>query len=402
MTNSLLIVFLKELKEVLRDRKTLVFMLLLPTVAVPLLINAMLSFIVRMHEKAATEIIPYAIIGAQNLPELADRFEANDGFKSFFVASEEALPDAIDQKTIKLGVVIPDDASETLAENGQTKITLYYNNASATRSVRKRAGDVIEAFSHDQRAARLEEMGLSADQQVPLIQPVTIKDHGTADMREVMGEQLGGMLPYLFILFCFLGALYPAIDLAAGEKERGTLETLLLTPVPRSNLVLGKFLVIFSTGFTAAILSLLALGVWIAFKGRAVTGILGEVLGSVSTSDLLLVAAMLIPIAAMFAAVLLSISIYAKSFKEAQSYATPINFLVIIPAFVGLLPGVELNWTFAMFPIANASLAIKELVKGTIDYSMLFVIFSSSIVIAAALLLFCAKWFERESVLFRE
>jgi len=160
--------------------------------------------------------------------------------------------------------------------------------------------------------------------------------------------------------------------------------------------------VIFTTGFTAAILSLLSLGVWIAIKGKEVTGILGEVLGSVGVSDLLLIAAMLVPIAAMFAAVLLSISIYAKSFKEAQSYATPFNFLVIIPAFVGLLPGVELNWTFAMIPIANISLAIKELVKGTIDYSMLIVIFASTTVIAAALLAFCTKWFERESVLFRE
>ena len=104
----------------------------------------------------------------------------------------------------------------------------------------------------------------------------------------------------------------------------------------------------------------------------------------------------------MFAALLLSISVYAKSFKEAQAYATPLNFLIIIPAVIAILPGVELDWTWAMVPITNISLAIKELIKGTMNYEMFIAILGSSTLIAGALLWFCTKWFDREGVLFRE
>jgi sodium transport system permease protein len=193
--------------------------------------------------------------------------------------------------------------------------------------------------------------------------------------------------------------------LGAGEKERGTLETLLLAPIPRYQIVLGKFLVIFTTGVTAALLCLTSLGVMLAVKVQEITGELGElgeVIASVSVVDLVLIAAMLIPAAAMFAALLLSVSIYAKSFKEASAYCGPLNFLVIMPAFIAMLPMVKLDWYWAMVPITNISLAIKELIKGTMNYEMLIAILGSSVVIAGAFLFFCTRWFEREAVLFRQ
>jgi sodium transport system permease protein len=118
--------------------------------------------------------------------------------------------------------------------------------------------------------------------------------------------------------------------------------------------------------------------------------------------DLLLIAAMLIPTAAIFAALLLSISIYARSFREASTYCGPLNLVMLLPAFIALLPGVQLDWIWALVPITNITLAIKELVKGTMDYAMLVAILGSSVVIAGALLFFCTKWFEREAVLFRQ
>ena len=139
-----------------------------------------------------------------------------------------------------------------------------------------------------------------------------------------------------------------------------------------------------------------------AAKSGAVGGMIGEVLQSIGTGDLLLIAVMLLPLAAVFAAMLLSISIYAKSFKEAQSYAAPLQMLMILPAFVAMLPGVELDWGTAMIPVTNVSLAIKELIKGTMDPTLLVAILGSSTALAVGLLVFCARWFEREDVLFRQ
>lgn len=403
MRLSILTIYLKDMKEILRDRKTLIFMLLLPTLVVPVLMNVMIGFISRAEKKARTETLSFAIFGAEFLPELADAFTEEEGFEKVNIPAPEAIESAISENQIKFGLVIPQEVREQFESGEQVTVQLYYNNASVASKVKDRAGKVIEEVGKRWRSNRLAGLGLdTAEKRENLLSPITIEEHGTANMREVLGERLGGMLPYLFIIFCFMGAMYPAIDIGAGEKERGTLETLLLAPIRRNRVVLGKFFVIFTTGLTAALLSLTSIGLMLAVKGQEVTGPLGEVIESISVVDLVLIGAMLIPTAAIFASLLLSVSIYAKSFKEASSYCGPLNFLVIIPAFVGLLPWVELDWIRAMVPITNISLAIKELVKGTMNYHMLVAILGSSFIIAGALLVFCTKWFEREAVLFRE
>lgn len=391
------------MKEVLRDRKTLIFMVALPTIVVPVLMNIMIGFIVRAEKKAQTETLTFAIFGAEHLPDLASAFSEEEGFEKVNISTQEAIVSAIEENQIKFGLVIPQTTREQFERGEQVAVKFYYNNASVTSKVKNRAGKVIREFGERYRSERLAGLGLDTPQeQEHLLNPVTIEEHNTADMREVLGERVGGMLPYLFIIFCFMGALYPAIDLGAGEKERGTLETLLLAPIPRYQIVLGKFFVIFTTGVTAALLCLTSLGFMLATKGQEITGELGDVIASVSVVDLVLIAAMLIPTAAMFAALLLSVSIYAKSFKEASAYCGPLNFLAIVPAFIAMLPIVKLDWYWAMVPITNISLAIKELIKGTMNYEMFIAILGSSVVIAGAFLFFCTRWFEREAVLFRQ
>lgn len=403
MRLNILTIYLKEMKEVLRDRKTLIFMVALPTLVVPLLMNVMIGFIVKAEKKAQMETLTFAIFGGEHLPDLANAFSEEKGFEKVNIPTQEAIASAIEENKIKFGLVIPQTAPEQFERGEQVAVQFYYNNASVTSKVKNRAGKVIRVFGERYRSERLASLGLDTPQeQEHLLNPITIEEHNTADMREVLGERVGGILPYMFIIFCFMGAMYPAIDLGAGEKERGTLETLLLAPIPRYQIVLGKFFVIFTTGVTAALLCLTSFGVMLAVKVQEITGELGEVIASVSVVDLVLIAAMLIPTAAMFAALLLSVSIYAKSFKEASAYCGPLNFLVIMPALIAMLPIVKLDWYWAMVPITNISLAIKELIKGTMNYEMLIAILGSSVVIAGALLFFCTRWFEREAVLFRE
>jgi sodium transport system permease protein len=403
MRLSIPIIYLKELKEVLRDRKTLIFMVLLPTIVVPMLMNLMIRFIAKAEKKASTETLTYAVFGADNLPDLAGAFTENKGFKKVDVPSQEDIESAIEENKIKFGLVIPPTAHKQIETDEQVKVDFYYSDVSVASKVKNRTKKIIQELSDKYRSERLKKLGLDTTQkQDDLLNPIILEEHNTANLRAMLGERVGGILPYIFIIFCLMGAMYPAIDLGAGEKERGTLETLLLAPIPRYQIVLGKFFVIFTTGVTAALLCLTSIGVMIATKAEQVPGELRDVIASISVVDLALIAAMLIPTAAMFAALLLSISIYAKSFKEASSYCGPLNFLVIAPAFIAMLPIVKLDWYWAMVPITNISLAIKELIKGTMNYEMLIAILGSSFLIAGAFLLFCTKWFERESVLFRE
>lgn len=398
MRSGILTVFRKELLEVSRDRRTLFFMIAMPLLLIPLLIQVTTDFMADAEKEAASATLDYAIFGDEGLPELAQALASTPGFAAAPLSDPAEIPAAVADERIDLAlVVLP------ATEGGQHTVELHYNNAPITSKVKSRTKQVLEGLGSELRRARLEGLGITEiSVQQAVIEPVVMVERGTAPMREVLGERIGGMLPYLFIIFCFLGAMYPAIDLAAGEKERGTLETLLLVPIARHQVVLGKFLVVFTAGVVAAVLSLTGLGGWLAMQGGELGGDLGDVMSAIGPTDLALIAAMLVPTAAIFASLLLGISIYAKSFKEAQSYIAPLNMLVILPAFLAMLPGVELDWKTASIPIVNISLAIKELIKGTMDYSMMVAILGSSTVLAAALLWASTWWFGREDVLFRQ
>lgn len=398
MRSNILTVFRKELLEVSRDRRTLIFMIAMPLLLIPLLIQITTDFVADAEQEAASATLDYAIFGGEQLPGLAPALASTPGFAAATLDDPAGIQAAIDDGRLDLALVV-----QPPGPGGQHVVELWYDNAPISSKVQSRTKVVLEGLGSDLRRARLAERGIDdPTEQQGVIEPVVMQPHGTAPMREVMGERVGGMLPYLFIIFCFMGSMYPAIDLAAGEKERGTLETLLLVPIPRGQVVLGKFLVVFTAGVVAALLSLVGLGGWLWWRSAELGGDLGAVLAAIGAADLLLIAAMLVPTAAIFASLLLGISIYAKSFKEAQSYIAPLNMLVILPAFLAMLPGIELDWTTASIPITNISLAIKELIKGTMDLSMLVAILGSSTLLAGALLWAATWWFGREAVLFRQ
>ena len=395
-------VFFKEMKDVLRDRKTLLLMIVLPIVVVPLLLNLLIGFVIKKEQEAKTEVLEYVVFGDESAPELAKTFEAANGFNKVTLGSPDELIAAIREDRIDFGLVIPEKTAAQLSGQEQASIVLHFDNASMGSKVEDRVQDLVEKFNNGLTAARLAKLGVPPGQkQKSLLEPVRLRKQGTGKIREVIGDRIGGMVPYFFIAFCFMGVVYPAIHLGAGEKERGTLETLLLAPIPRHQVVLGKFLAVFCGGIIAVLLNLASLGTWLAIKAGELRGIIGTLIGSIDLLDLVLLALMLIPVAAMFAALLLSISIFARNSAEASTLISPFGIVLIVPAALAMLPGVELNWFWASVPVTNVSLAMKELLKGTMDYTMLLAIFASSTLIAGGLLFFCAKWFNRESVLFR-
>ena len=395
-------VFFKEMKDVLRDRKTLLLMIALPIVVVPLLLNLLIGFVIKKEQEAKTEVLEYVVFGDEFAPELAKTFVAANGFKKVALGSPDELVAAIREDRIDFGLVIPEKTAAQLSGQEQASIELHFDNASMGSKVEDRVQDLVEKYNDGLTAARLAKLGvLSGQKQKSLLEPVRLRKQGTGKIREVIGDRIGGMVPYFFIAFCFMGVVYPAIHLGAGEKERGTLETLLLAPIPRHQVVLGKFLAVFCGGIIAVLLNLASLGTWLAIKAGELRGIIGTLIGSIDLLDLVLLALMLIPVAAMFAALLLSISIFARNSAEASTLISPFGIVLIVPAALAMLPGVELNWFWAWVPVTNISLAMKELLKGTMDYTMLVAILTSSTLIAGGLLFFCAKWFNRESVLFR-
>lgn len=239
-----------------------------------------------------------------------------------------------------------------------------------------------------------------------LVRPFDIEQQNVAPPEKVGGAVLGGLVPYFIILLCLTGAMYPAMDLTAGEKERGTIETILCSPVSRTHLVLGKFLMVLTASIATAVLSIISMAVSFGVGKELLLGVAhgaaDEVLQVTITGKAIVsIFIMVLPLAVFFSAALLAISLFAKSFKEAQSYLSPLMIVVVLPAVAALLPGVELSTPLALVPVLNTSLVSKEIITGTYHWNYIALIFVSSCVYATAALWFAVKLFQREDVLFR-
>ena len=387
-------VYLKELRDSLRDRRTLLSTIVIPTLIMPAIVLSAGTITYKVVNKAREEIPSVMVLGGADSPVIRAALEANKSIK--LVPPTTDWKQRIIDKNLRAAVELPPGFDATLGR-GEPATVKIYNYESELRS--GFAVNELRRFFTEYRdkivAARLAAQGLPAS----LIKPFEIRSANVAPPEKVGGNVIGGIIPYFFIILCFTGAMYPAIDLTAGEKERGTMETILCSPVARTDLVVGKFLLVLTASLSTVMFSLLSMGATFVLGGALLAQ--GATLPALDPLGLLAVVAMVLPVAVLFAAVLMTISLFAKSHKEAQSYVSPLIIVVILPAMMAMLPGVELNTRLALVPILNISLVSKELVSGVWHWHYLALIFGSSCLYAGAALALCVRMFNRESVLFR-
>lgn len=397
-------VYFKELTELLRDKKTLIFVILLPILIFPVLFGIVGLVMATTTSKAMEEQHRYVIINEQQAPEFAEALFYHKNFKKVdtTLSSEQELVAAIRNNEFDVALVIPADFASRKAAVQQTEWQLIYNRSSQLDFMYNYFDELLTSYTAELQRATLSQLGVDPANLTAIIKPVELTRVNTAEQRENLGESMGAILAYALVLLCLSGAMYPAVDMGAGEKERGTLETLLICPVSRTAIVLGKFLTVLTTALMTALITVVSLGVWGAIiSAFADLSKVSEALASITVLDLVLMFSLLLPTAAIFASLLLAISIYARTFKEAQNYMSPLTILVIVPLMVAMAPGMELNASTALIPLTNIALAIKELLKGTADYGLLALIFASTTALAGALIAFCVHWFQQEKVLFR-
>ena len=397
--SNVAIVYRKELTEWLRDRRTLISTVLVPLLAFPVLMVGMTSLMAVMMSKAEKEIPQVMIIHAENSPELAAALQASKDLE--IVPYADDWKDEISNKQIRAAIDIPSGFDASL--NSKSPLTVqidYYQGEVKSEYGANHVDDALKAYRDSFVKKTLEAKNLPDS----LISPFKLEKNNVAPPEKVSGAALGGLLGYMVILLSMTGAIYPAIDLTAGEKERGTMETILSSPLSRVDLVLGKFFLVLSASLCTAILSIISMGTSfylvghsnaMAKKDAAVFQL------HIGLPTVLSVFLMALPLAVLFAAALLTIALFAKSYKEAQSYLTPMTFIVVIPAVASLLPGFDLNPKLALVPILSTSLVCKEIVAGTFHWNYILLILLSSSVYAAAALFIAVKMFQRESVLFR-
>jgi sodium transport system permease protein len=389
-------VFRKEMIDTLRDRRTLVFMIVIPLLLFPTLFRVMFAVQRNQAEKAQSKNLRVVCIdntGGRFTRMLGER----DDITLVPGVPGDSVPALIRADSLDGAFVFSTTFADDVAEMKPARLDFYYKSADDSQIIRDRlraVADELEEQILDERFQRLE-----FDRAI--VDAVDLRVHNVATMEEQVGRTVGGMLPYMFIIFCFIGAMYPAIDLGAGEKERGTMETLLTAPVNRFHILLGKFGVVVLSGLLSATVSMV--GLFVAFKqSKEIPAEFVDVIVRILGWDTIaLVLSLLIPLTIFFAGVLLSVSLAARSFKEAQSMISPLNIAVVLPAAIGMIPGVNMTYATALIPILNVSLATKEIIAGTIRTPHLVLVYVSLITLAIASLWGSAWWFRRESTIFR-
>lgn len=408
---NILTVYLKELRDTLRERRTIITMFVIPTLVMPVIILGFGSVASRLVRQARAETPTLMILGAAESPAI--RAALADSGRFAIQPTTGDVRTRISDKSLRAAVDLPDDFDALLArgENARVRILFYEGELKSGFA----AGE-LDRFFRDYRErtvrARLESRNVPPG----LLQPFEVSRQNVAPPEKVGGAIIGGMIPYIIILLCFTGAMYPAMDLTAGEKERGTMETILCTPVGRTELVLGKFLMVLTASLSTVVLAGLStaitfpLGGMLFTRGGGGTGaaaaesaraMSGGTLPLIDPLGLIASFAMVLPVAVLFAAGIFTIALFAKSYKEAQSTVSPLVVVVILPALAAMLPGVELNAKLALVPILNVALACKELVSGTFNWGLLALIFGSTCAYAAAALALAVRMFNREDVIFR-
>ncbi len=233
------------------------------------------------------------------------------------------------------------------------------------------------------------------------IAPMMVREVDVASAEKRGGFMLGQIIPIILILMTMTSAIYPAIDLTAGERERGTLETLMVCPIPVVEIMAGKFLVVATISLIGAILNLSSMGLTLHFGGFHEALSMGADT-VIPLAVLPLILLFLVPLAVFFSALMLAVCSFARTFKEAQNYITPVIISVLVPAGLAALPGSELQGTMMVLPVANMVLLTREMLLGNADAGVIIAVLLSTCLYAATAVAVAVRVFGQEAVLFAD
>ncbi|MBO0862665.1 MAG: ABC transporter permease [Chloracidobacterium sp.] len=387
---SIKLIYLKEILDLLRDRRTIFSMLVLPLLVIPLIFLGGNYFLSRSINRAQDKQFDLALKQEIGLEGITTSLE-HAGFK---VRPSDNPRRAVENKETEFGV-------DVSGEGNSPAVSIYADQSQFEAMV---ASGRIEAALNKLKEARVKNELQRAGVPERILTPFTVEKVNTAPPRKMSGMFIGAMTGYMFVTFMLMGAMYPAIDMTAGEKERRTMEMLLSAPAARGEIVLGKILVAITASFITSVLTIISFRASGLFGMKSIRSggqpqLLMEIPHDAKTFALIFVS--IIPMAILSATLMIAIATMAKSYKEAQSYLTPLLLVAVIPAMVSLVPGVKLNAVIALIPIVNFSQLIKELMLGDWSWTGFTVTLISNLVYAAIAFTAAVMVFKNERILFR-
>jgi sodium transport system permease protein len=394
MNHPILVIWFKELLDTLRDRRTLVAMIIAPILLTPLLVVLPQRLLAEQRKAQENAVVKVAVAGAEHAPALIESLRAS---RKVEVIESSNPEEAIRARRATIGLIIPEGFEASLAQGQIPEVSILSDQSKFTQSLQAaRVEILVRAYTQTIVAQRLTARGVD----VGVLTPFKIDSQNIASAQQMGGAFLAMMLPMFIVLWGLVGGMYTAIDVTAGEKERLTLEPLLVSPTSRTQIVLGKLLAIVATSFVSLALSVLSM--LVAFQIAPPDYGAGAMSFSVAPQTVLLILLAAFPITLMFGALEIAICLFARSFKEGQNYIVPLQFVVIIPAMaIMFLPDLALPAVTYTVPIFGAVVILRDLLLDTARAPEFGIMLGSSVVYAALCVALAVYQFRQERVLFR-
>ncbi len=392
----------KEMLDIFRDKKTMIIMVLVPLFLYPCMMLGMMLIMSNISKESLEKTYQVGIVQcveAETIQQLL--LDDKDEYEYFFEVSVydslQACEDALNAKEIDTFISV----SET--EDGRTSFEVgYFSSVADSVSASDYAEEILRGYRDGLRNDLIEEQFEDYEK---VLNPIVVSNRNVATIEESTGSIFGYIIPFMLITSILMGAIYPAIDVTAGERERGTLETMMTLPIKSSEMMFSKFMAVSTIAVMSALLNLLSMflvGIYMYDSMQLANTAFGDMnlLQFVPSVIALLVC---MPIFAMFAsAVCLSICIFAKSFKEANNYSTPILLVFMFASMAGMLPNLTLTTKTALIPIVNVALFIKAVFELQFNWTNIILVLVSNIVYSVAAVMLMSKLFSSEDVLFGE
>jgi sodium transport system permease protein len=391
------IVFGKELRETLRDRRVLLAVVVSPLLVTPFIMALMFFFFGQKIINEEKELLDVALVEGSSLPVLRQLVEADETLVVSVLDTQTDAETAIQNRSIRSALILPESAAEDLEAAGTVDLTLIFDSSNEkSATAQRRFRQAINQFSEDTVQVRLKQRDIDPE----LLDPIRVNGTDLASETAKSGFFLGIILPYIVILTASFGGMTSAFDLIAGEKEKGTLETLLVSPASRREIIVGKLGTVCVVSVIAGLCSIAGLIATLEFGGRVAGDFLPNGI-SISYSSIGAMLLAIIPLTLTTSALLLVISAFARNPKEAQAYVFPFMIVIIVPAMLSFVLPAESGLALSLVPILNTAMVMKQVLTGLIRLDFILLATTSSFIYAGIALRLVVSLFERESILFR-
>lgn len=390
----------KEILDILRDKKTLIMMVAVPLLLYPLLLIGMTLVMTAMME-SQEETMHQVGISAE-YAQVADCLEAiyEKEKEELGVELEFVLAQAGEEEKVRGEADAWIELTET-EENGLKAVIQYTSTDMDSSTARGAAAELLELYREELVAQWLDAEGYSE----AVLYPISCESEDSASASESLGMDIGGSIGLMLIVTILLGAMYPAIDATAGEKERGTLETLLTLPVTNFQMIMSKYISVALFACTTAVISLLSLGGSVFFLIYGIADAAGgeqffQFGGIVQKLPVLVL--VMITTALLISALCMCFCVFAKSFKEANNYITPVMLVIMFASMTAMVPSVQLDYRTSLIPVVNVSLLIKQIIAMQFDLGLAAVTILINFGYSILIIWILAKLYDSEDILFSD